>query len=112
MPVSVTSTSTSPPERRARAIALVTGGMTVSLILGVPRRFDRAALTEMLTRAGFTTLEARGVRLFSDLVPSAFVDSDAERAALLELEELASADDGRTGLGGLGAAVHLVARRD
>ena len=25
-----------PPERRARAIALVTGGMTVSLILGVP----------------------------------------------------------------------------
>ncbi|GAB0023700.1 methyltransferase [Helicobacter pylori] len=78
----------------------------------IPRRFDRDELGEMLTRAGFTTLEARGVRLFSDLVPSAFVDSDAERAALLELEELASADDGRTGLGGLGAAVHLVARRD
>lgn len=28
--------SLAPPERRARAIALVTGGMTVSLILGVP----------------------------------------------------------------------------
>ena len=48
---------------------------------------DRDELAEMLTRAGFSTLEARGVRLFSDLVPSAFVDSDAERAALLELEE-------------------------
>ena len=78
----------------------------------IPRRFDRDELAEMLTRAGFSTLEARGVRLFSDLVPSAFVDSDAERAALLELEEIAAADEGRTGLSGLGAAVHLVARRD
>ena len=27
-------------------------------------------------------------------------------------EEIAAADEGRTGLSGLGAAVHLVARRD
>lgn len=33
-----------PPERRARAIALVTGGMTVSLILGVPLGTAVAAL--------------------------------------------------------------------
>jgi S-adenosylmethionine-dependent methyltransferase len=78
----------------------------------VPRRFDRADLGEMLTRAGFTTLEARGVRLFSDLVPSTFVDTDADRQALLELEELAAQDAGRTGLAALGAAVHLIARRD
>ena len=78
----------------------------------VPRRFDRAALTEMLTRAGFTTLETRGVRIFSDVVPSTFVDTEAERRALLALEELASADAGRTGLSALGGAVHLIARRD
>lgn len=78
----------------------------------VPRRFDRADLAEMLTRTGFTTLETKGVRLFSDLVPSTFVDTDADRQALLELEELAAADAGRTGLSALGAAVHLIARRD
>lgn len=78
----------------------------------VPRRFDRSDLAQMLTRTGFTTLSARGVRLFSDVVPSTFVDTDADRQALLELEELASADAGRTGLSALGAAVHLVARRD
>lgn len=78
----------------------------------VPRRFDRAELAEMLTRTGFTTLSTRGVRIFSDLVPSTYVDSDADRAQLLELEELASADPGRIGLAQLGGAVHLVARRD
>lgn len=78
----------------------------------VPRRFDRGDLGEMLTRTGFTTLDARGVRIFSDLVPHEYVDAEADRQALLELEELAAADDGRIGLSALGAAVHLVARRD
>ncbi|CAM4142472.1 class I SAM-dependent methyltransferase [Janibacter anophelis] len=78
----------------------------------VPRRFDRAALAEMLTRTGFTARETRGVRIFSDFVPSTFVDTEADRQALLELEALASADAGRTGLSALGGAVHLVARRD
>lgn len=78
----------------------------------VPRRFDRADLAEMLTRAGFTTLETKGVRIFSDFVPSTFVDTEADRQALLALEELASADEGRTGLSALGGAVHLIARRD
>ena len=32
---------------------------------------------------------SHGVRIFSDLVPSALVDSEADRAALLELEEVA-----------------------
>ena len=78
----------------------------------VPRRFDRADLADMLARTGFTALETRGVRLFSDLVPSTFVDYEADRQALLELEELASADDGRIGLSALGGAVHVIARRD
>ena len=78
----------------------------------MPRRFDRAELREMLGRAGFTTLDARGVRIFSDLVPGTYLDTDAERTALLELEELASTDEGDTGLARLGGAVHVVARRD
>lgn len=78
----------------------------------VPRRFDRTDLTEMLTRTGFTTLEARGVRIFTDFVPYEYVDTEADRQALLELEELAAADDGRIGLSALGAAAHLIARRD
>ncbi len=78
----------------------------------VPRRFDRSELGEMLSRASFTTLDARGVRIFSDLVPGTYVDTESERAALLELEELASTDTGSTGLARLGAAVHVVARRD
>lgn len=78
----------------------------------VPRRFDRNDLTEMLTRTGFTTLDARGVRIFSDLVPHEYVDTETDRQALLELEELAASDDGRIGLSALGAAMHLVARRD
>lgn len=78
----------------------------------MPRRFDRAELRQMLGRAGFTTLDARGVRIFSDLVPGTHLDTDAERTALLELEELASTDEGDTGLARLGGAVHVVARRD
>lgn len=78
----------------------------------VPRRFDRNDLAELLTRTGFSTLDARGVRIFSDLVPHEYVDTEADRQALLELEELAAADGGRIGLSALGAAMHLVARRD
>ncbi|WP_435198370.1 methyltransferase domain-containing protein [Janibacter sp. GS2] len=78
----------------------------------VPRRFDRSDLAEMLTRTGFTTLGARGVRIFSDLVPHEYVDAEADRQALLELEELAADDDGHIGLSALGAAMHLIARRD
>jgi hypothetical protein len=39
-----------PPERRARAIALVTGGMTVSLILGVPLGTAAAAIARLALR--------------------------------------------------------------
>ena len=52
----------------------------------MPRRFDRAGVTALLDTAGLTTTRAHGIRLFSDLVPSALVDSDADRAAMLDLE--------------------------
>ena len=76
-----------------------------------PRRFDRDRVLDLLGRAGFTILDVRGVRLFSDLVPSALVDSEADRLALLELEELAATDREHPGLSELGTSMHVLARR-
>lgn len=78
----------------------------------LPRRFDRDGVVGLLARTGFTTLEVRGVRLFSDLVPSALVDSEADRAALLALEELAARQEDHPGLSELGTSMHVLARRD
>ena len=77
----------------------------------LPRRFDAAALHAMVEQAGLVVEDVHGVRLFSDLVPSALVDSDADRTALLELEEAASRHPEFGFLGQLGAAVHVLARR-
>jgi S-adenosylmethionine-dependent methyltransferase len=77
----------------------------------LPRRFDAAALGAMVQQAGLVVEDVHGVRLFSDLVPSALIDSDADRTALLELEEAASRHPEFGFLGQLGAAVHVLARR-
>ena len=61
---------------------------------------------------GLTVRDSHGVRLFSDLVPSALVDSEADRAALLRLEEEASRHPDFSFLGQLGAALHILASRD
>ena len=77
----------------------------------LPRRFDAHALTEMVTAAGFTVRDSHGVRLFSDLVPSALVDSEADRLALLQLEQEASRHPDFGFLGQLGASLHILASR-
>jgi hypothetical protein len=51
------------------------------------------------------------VRLFSDLVPSALVDSEADRLALLQLEQDASRHPVFGFLGQLGASLHILASR-
>jgi S-adenosylmethionine-dependent methyltransferase len=76
-----------------------------------PRRFDEPAVRALLTAHGLTTLESRGVRVFSDLVPSALVDSEADRAALLELEAVASHSADHPLLGDLGSVRHVLATR-
>jgi len=75
----------------------------------MPRRFDIDTLHTLLTSSGFAVESVQGVRIFADLVPSAYIDTDAERRALLELE--AAAAEHRPLLGELGAAIHFVARR-
>lgn len=78
----------------------------------LPRRFDAQALTAMVAEAGFTVRDSHGVRLFSDLVPSALVDSEADRLALLRLEQEASRHPDFSFLGQLGASLHILASRD
>jgi S-adenosylmethionine-dependent methyltransferase len=77
----------------------------------MPRRFDPTALTDLLTSSGFAIEDIHGVRIFTDLVPSAFIDTDTDRRALLELEAAAAAHPDYPLLGQLGAATHIVARR-
>jgi SAM-dependent methyltransferase len=78
----------------------------------LPRRFDLDRLTELLTTAGFTIEQARGAGILSHLVPASRIDSDADRAALDELDDLLVRGPGREALGTLGSALHVIARRD
>lgn len=75
----------------------------------MPRRFDADQMHDLLTSSGFAVETVHGVRIFADLVPSASIDTDADRRALLELE--AAVADHHPLLSQLGAAIHFVARR-
>ena len=77
----------------------------------VPRRFDAQEVADLLTAAGLAVRDAHGVRLFSDLVDAAHLDSDRDRAALLALEEAAVRHPRYAFLGQLGAALHVLAQR-
>ena len=77
----------------------------------LPRRFDAAGVTALVEGAGLAVHDSHGVRIFSDLVPPSYVDSDADRAALLELEQTASRHPDYAFLGHIGAALHVLARR-
>jgi S-adenosylmethionine-dependent methyltransferase len=54
------------------------------------RRFDRAAATGLAERVGFTVTAVEGTRTFSDVVPAARAESEADLALLRHLEALAS----------------------
>jgi SAM-dependent methyltransferase len=57
----------------------------------MPRRYDEAAVSDLLENAGLVVHTVHGVRTFSDLVPAAFVDSEPGAAESLgELERAAS----------------------
>lgn len=77
----------------------------------VPRRFDRAGVLALLETAGLTATRAHGIRLFSDLVPGALVDSDADRAALLDLERAVATHPEFAVLADLGTSLHVIATK-
>ncbi|AKT52032.1 methyltransferase domain-containing protein [Arsenicicoccus sp. oral taxon 190] len=77
----------------------------------LPRRFDLASVSDLVEAAGLEITDAHGVRIFSDLVPSTLVDSEADRMALLDLERAASSHPEFAILGQLGSALHVIAAR-
>lgn len=77
----------------------------------VPRRYAPAELAELVVAAGLEVVDSRGLRVFTDLVPSSYVDSDADREALLALERAVAEHPDADLLGRLGSALHLLARR-
>ena len=78
----------------------------------LPRRFDVAGLTALLDDTGFTPIQVHGVRVFADLVPSAALDSVADREALVGLERAAASHPHYAEvLGRLGAGLHAIAQR-
>jgi SAM-dependent methyltransferase len=73
-----------------------------------PRRFDQAAVLDLLAGSDVEVHDVHGVRLVTDLLPGALVDADPAAAqALLEFERAASADPR---LSALAAQLHLVVR--
>ena len=56
-----------------------------------PRRYTREEILALVDAHGFTVETVRGIRIFTDLVPSAVVDTEpGAQAALVELERAAS----------------------
>lgn len=77
----------------------------------LPRRFDLSSVSGLVEAAGLEITDTHGVRIFSDLVPSALVDSEADRMALLDLERAAASHPDFAILAQLGAALHVIAAR-
>lgn len=75
----------------------------------VPRRFTEAGVAALLDSAGFDVETVHGVRVFTDLVPSAVVDSEPGAVeALLRLEtEVADRPEFRT----VATQLHVLAAR-
>jgi S-adenosylmethionine-dependent methyltransferase len=78
----------------------------------LPRRFDAEQLEALLAEAGFTDVRVRGTNILGHLVPASLIDSEADRVALAELDDLLVAAPGREFLRTLGNGLHVVARRD
>jgi SAM-dependent methyltransferase len=76
----------------------------------LPRRFDVHQLQALAAQTGLHVQRWHGVRLLGDLVPSSHLDTDADRAALLALEEALAGHPAYPYLGELGAGLHVLAR--
>jgi SAM-dependent methyltransferase len=78
----------------------------------LPRRFDIDGVVALLDATGFTPLQVHGVRVFTDLVPPAALDSAADREAVAALERaVATHPHYAEALGSLGAGLHAIAQR-
>lgn len=73
------------------------------------RRFDRAGLVALLADAGLVAAEVHGVRVFTDLLPGALLDTDAAAFEALVRLELAAA--AREPYRDLATQLHVLAHR-
>lgn len=78
----------------------------------LPRRFDLSQVRSLAAAAGLQVQTWHGVRLLSELVPSAHADTEQAKTALLGLEECLAGHPAYPWLGELGAALHVVARAE
>ena len=76
----------------------------------VLRRFTEDEVIALLTGAAFTPQTVHGVRTFTDLVPSALVDSEPD--AITDLLELERSVAGRPEFRAVATQLHVVAVRD
>ncbi len=75
----------------------------------MPRRFDETTLRGLLSSRPIRVRTVQGVRLFTDLLPGALVDSDPEAAAaLVDLERRTADHPLHRVLIALAAQIHLV----
>lgn len=77
----------------------------------LPRRFDLDALAELLVEAGFTIEKVRGNDIIGHLVPARLIETDADRAAVAELDDVLVSGPGREFLRTLASGLHVIARR-
>jgi S-adenosylmethionine-dependent methyltransferase len=84
-------------------------GEANSIQEGLSRRFTLPAVVELIERAGLRPGAGHGVRVFTDLVPSMFTDTDpGAAAALAALEEAAAS---HPAFRGLATQFHVVGYR-
>ena len=75
------------------------------------RRFDPDQIEALLARTGFTAVHTRGTDILGHLVPSSHLDSEADRAAVAQLDDLLVVGPGREFLRTLGHDLHVIAHR-
>ncbi|WP_026875622.1 class I SAM-dependent methyltransferase [Jiangella gansuensis] len=72
----------------------------------LPRRFDEAGLTALLTGGGLEIVDVHGVRILTDLVSGSVLDDPADAATLAGLEAAAAA---HPAFRAVAAALHVLA---
>ncbi|HEX2706113.1 MAG TPA: methyltransferase domain-containing protein, partial [Candidatus Lustribacter sp.] len=77
----------------------------------LPRRFDVAGVESLLGDAGLVSHGCHGVRIVTDLVPSALLDSDTHRGELLDLESALASHPDYAFLSQIGTSLHVLAHR-
>lgn len=75
------------------------------------RRFDAAAVAELLTDTGLDVVDAEGVRLFGDHVPAGLLESENDHEALAELERAITGHPASAHLAHIGSSLHVLARK-